>query len=148
MEITRRHFASAAAGLLGVAATGGIGAARAADDLPFGLSNGYFGSEWRDQMIAASKTQFADYKAKGLANKLVVQQAGADTNAQIQDVRNMIRDNVSVIMLDANSATSLTGVINEAKRAKIPLIAFDQAVSAPYAINVGIDEYDWGKHYA
>jgi ribose transport system substrate-binding protein len=148
MEFTRRHFSSAAMGLLGVAATGAMSGAKAADKITIGLSNGYFGTEWRDQMVASSTTQFDGYKAQGMADKLIVQQAGADTNAQIQDVRNMIRSNVSVIMLDANSAVSLTGVINEARRAHIPVIAFDQSVSAPYAINVGIDEYDWGKHYA
>ncbi|HTI01478.1 MAG TPA: ABC transporter substrate binding protein [Acidisoma sp.] len=148
MALTRRGFSSSALGLIGLASLGGVTGARAAEPITIGLSNGYFGTEWRDQMIDASKKQFAMYEANGLAGKLIVQQAGPDTAAQIQDVRNMIRSRVKVIMIDANSATALTGVIHEAKRAKIPVIAFDQAVSDPYAINVGIDEYDWGKHYA
>lgn len=148
MAFTRRGFSSSILGLAGAASLGGLPRARAAQPITIGLSNGYFGTEWRDQMIAAAKAQFAQYQAAGLTGKLVVQQAGPDTAAQIQDVRNMIRSRVDVIMIDANSATALTGVIHEAKRAKIPVIAFDQAVSDPYAVNVGIDEYDWGKHYA
>ena len=148
MELTRRGFAAASLGLAGAAALAGIRPGQAAEPITIGLSNGYFGTEWRDQMIDASKTQFAQYESQGLAHKLIVQQAGPDTAAQIQDVRNMIRSRVNVLMIDANSATALTGVIHEAKRAKIPVIAFDQAVTDPYAINVGIDEYDWGKHYA
>jgi ribose transport system substrate-binding protein len=75
-----------------------------------GLSNGYFGTEWRNQMVDGAKEQFELYKSKGMAGKLIVQQAGADTNQQIQDIRNMIQQHVSVIMVNANSATALNGV--------------------------------------
>lgn len=148
MALTRRGFSSSALGLIGMASFAAAAGARAAEPITIGLSNGYFGTEWRDQMIDSSKKQFAMYQADGLTGKLIIQQAGPDTAAQIQDVRNMIRSRVNVLMIDANSATALTGVIHEAKRAKIPVIAFDQAVTDPYALNVGIDEYDWGKHYA
>ena len=113
-----------------------------------GLSNGYFGTEWRNQMVAAAQEQFAGYKQAGKAKQLVVEQAGADVNQQIQDLRNMIRQAVSVITVNANSATALNGVINEAKRANIPVVSFDQAVTNRYAINVTVDHYKWGERYA
>jgi ribose transport system substrate-binding protein len=140
--------------MLGAAATaaGGLGsgcAARAAgSDAVIGLSNGYFGTEWRNQMVEGAQLQFNEYKAKGMAGKLVVQQAGADVNQQIQDIRNMISQGVSAITVNANSATALNGVINEAKRARIPVVSFDQRVTSPYAINVTVDHYAWGKRYA
>jgi ribose transport system substrate-binding protein len=138
-------------GAAAVAAAGVAGARslRAADsDVVIGLSNGYFGTEWRDQMIAGARLQFDEYKSKGMAKQLVVQQSGADVNQQIQDIRNMIRQGVSVIAVDANSATSLNGVINEAKRAKIPVVSFDQQVTNPYAVNVTVNHYQWGTVYA
>jgi ribose transport system substrate-binding protein len=113
-----------------------------------GLSNGYFGTEWRNQMIAGAKEQFETYKSQGLASDLVVQQSGANTGQQIQDMRNMIRQKVGAIMVDANSATALNGVISEAQRAKVPVISFDQAVTNKYAINVTVDHYMWGQRYA
>ncbi len=113
-----------------------------------GLSNGYFGTEWRNQMVDGAKEQFEIYKSKGLANDLVVQQSGANTGQQIQDMRNMIRQKVGAIMVDANSATALNGVISEAQRNKIPIVSFDQAVSNKYAINVTVDHYKWGQRYA
>ncbi len=122
--------------------------AHAASDAVIGLSNGYFGTEWRNQMVAAAQEQFDGYKAKGKAAKLVVQQAGADVNQQIQDIRNMIRQQVAAITMNANSATALDGVINEAKRAGIPVISFDQTVTNPYALNVTVDHYTWGQRYA
>ena len=120
----------------------------AGSDIVIGLSNGYFGTEWRDQMIAGAQAQFALYKQKGMAKSLVVQQAGASISQQMQDIRNMIRQGVSAITFDPNSAAALSGVINEARRAKIPVVSFDQAVSDPYAVNVAVDQYTWGLRYA
>lgn len=137
------------AGAAAAAAAGLIRPARAVGgDAVIGLSNGYFGTEWRNQMIAGAQQQFDGYKAKGLAGKLVVQQAGADVNQQIQDIRNMIRQGVAVIAMNPNSPVALNGVVNEAKRAGIPVISFDQAITNPYAINVAVDHYQWGQRYA
>ncbi|HYZ63613.1 MAG TPA: substrate-binding domain-containing protein [Acetobacteraceae bacterium] len=122
--------------------------AAARPDAVIGLSNGYFGTEWRNQMVAAAQEQFEGYKARGMASALVVQQAGANVNQQIQDIRNMIRQGVAAITVNANSATALNGVINEAKRANIPVVSFDQAVTNPYAVNVTVDHAVWGGRYA
>jgi len=113
-----------------------------------GFSNGYFGTEWRNQMVDGAKEQFVTYKTKGIVSDLVVQQSGANTGQQIQDMRNMIRQKVGAIMVDANSATALNGVISEAERGKIPVVSFDQAVSNKYAVNVTVDHYKWGQKYA
>jgi ribose transport system substrate-binding protein len=113
-----------------------------------GFSNGYFGTEWRNQMVDGAKDQFAAYKAKGMASDLVVQQSGPNTGQQIQDLRNMIRQKVGAIMVDANSATALNGVISEAERNKVAVVSFDQAVSNKYAVNVTVDHYKWGQRYA
>jgi len=139
--MTSARFAVALASTLAT-----CGALAAAPDI--GLSNGYFGTEWRNQMIAGAKEQFQAYKAQGLANNLVVQQSGANTGQQIQDMRNMIRQKVGAIMVDANSASALNGVISEAERSRIPVVSFDQAVSNKYAVNVTVDHYKWGQRYA
>lgn len=132
-----------------VALTAALATSRVLAAAPdIGLSNGYFGTEWRNQMIAGAKEQFQAYKAQGLANNLVVQQSGANTGQQIQDMRNMIRQKVGAIMVDANSASALNGVISEAERSKIPVVSFDQAVSNKYAVNVTVDHYKWGQRYA
>lgn len=113
-----------------------------------GLSNGYFGTEWRNQMIDGAKEQFDLYKKKGMATNLVIQQSGANTGQQIQDIRNMIQQHVGAIMVDANSATALNGVISQAKRQHIPVVSFDQAVTNKYAVNVTVNHYKWGQRYA
>lgn len=51
-------------------------------------------------------------------------------------------------MIDPNSETSLNPIIEEAYNKGIPVIAFDQPVSSPYAINVVIDQQKWGEKLA
>ncbi len=147
-DMHRRQLIIAAGAATAAAVVRGRAARAASSDAVIGLSNGYFGTEWRNQMIAAAQEQFDGYKAEGKAGKLVVQQAGADVNQQIQDIRNMIRQGVAVITVNANSSVALNGVINEAKRANIPVVSFDQAVTNPYAVNVTVNHYEWGKRYA
>ncbi|NPV87360.1 MAG: substrate-binding domain-containing protein [Anaerolineae bacterium] len=126
-------------------------AAEGAKKIVIGLSNGYFGTDWRTQHLNAAQQVFDEAKAAGLIaqdSELKIQNAGADTNQQIQQFRNMINEKVDVLMINANSATALNEVIDEAKDAGIPVISFDQAVTNPYAYNVTVDHYAWGKRYA
>jgi ribose transport system substrate-binding protein len=116
-----------------------------------GLSNGLFGTDWRTQMVESAQKAFDDAKSKGIIandSELKIQHAGADINQQIQQIRNMINEKVNVIMVNANSATALNSVFEEAKKAGIPVISFDQAVTSPWAYNVTVDHYQWGKRYA
>ncbi len=119
--------------------------------ITIGLSNGYFGTDFRTQMLKVAEQVFNEYKDSGKIDKeskLIIQNAGGDINQQIQQFRNMINSGVNVIMVNANSATGLNGVIDEAKKAGIPVVSFDQAVTNPYAINITVDHYEWGKRYA
>ncbi len=113
-----------------------------------GLSNGYIGNEWRNQMVASAQQQFEGYKERGMASRLEILHAGVDVDQQVRDLRDMIRQGVTVITLNANSATALNGVISEAKRANIPVVAFDRKVTNPYALNITVDYYTWGQRYA
>jgi ribose transport system substrate-binding protein len=122
-----------------------------APDVVIGLSNGYFGTDWRTQDINVAEQVFQEMIDEGVigpGSELKIQHAGADTNQQIQQVRNMINEGVDVLMVNANSATALNAVLEEAHNAGIPIISFDQAVTSPYAYNVTVDHYEWGKRYA
>ncbi len=123
-------------------------ASAAPKKIVIGVSNGYFGTDWRTQMYEDLEKTFNFYKGKGLATELIVQHAGADINQQIQQCRNMINQGVSVLMVNANSATGLNGVINEAKAAGIPVVSFDQAVTNSYAINVTNEHTGWATSLA
>jgi ribose transport system substrate-binding protein len=113
-----------------------------------GVSNGYIGNGWRTQMIDSIQELGKAYKSKGLISNVIVQNAGLDTNNQIAQIRNMINAGVNVLMIDPNSETALNPVIEEAHSKGITVIAFDQPVTSPYAINVVIDQVLWGKNLA
>jgi len=110
-----------------------------------GVSNGFVGSEWRTQMISDIQTTNAEYKQQGLTKDVVVQSADTDVQGQIQQVHNLINRGVNAIIIDPNSQTALNSVIKQAHDAGITVICVDQAVSAPEAINVVIDQTEWAK---
>lgn len=111
-----------------------------------GVSNGFVGSEWRTQMLDNMQTINNAYKARGLTNDLVIQSADVDVQGQIQQIRNLIGAKVDGIIINPNSQTALNPVIKEATDAGIKVIVVDQEVSAPTAINVGIDQRDWARN--
>ena len=56
----------------------------AAKKITIGVSNGYFGNEWRTQDIEGIKKVFEYYRGQGIVDELIIQHAGGDINQQIQ----------------------------------------------------------------
>lgn len=134
------------------ACAGGAGGDNKADGefkpLVVGMSNGYIGNGWRTQMTEAIEKLADDYKKKGLIERIIVQHAGTDVNNQISQIRNMINAKVDLLLIDPNSETALNPVIEEAHKAGITVITFDQPVTSPHAINVVINQEEFGKNLA
>lgn len=128
----------------GGASDGGSGEERKA---PFtiGVSNAFVGSEYRTQMIDDIKTVFEEYKKQDLVDELVLENADADVNGQIQQIRNLINKGVDAIIVDPNSASALTAVFQEAIGQGIKVYAIDQAVDAEEVTNIGIDQGELAK---
>lgn len=113
-----------------------------------GVSNGFVGSEWRTQMLQDMQDLNAEFKKAGLTNDLVIESADVDVPSQIQQIRNLINKGVNAIIINPNDQQALNPVIKEAKAAGIVVIAVDQEVSAPEAINVVIDQTEWARKSA
>ncbi len=110
-----------------------------------GVSNGFVGSEWRTQMLDNIKDVVEEYKKAGVTVELVIQSADVDVQGQVQQIRNLINQKVQGIIINPNSQTALNPVIKEASDAGIKVVVIDQEVSAPQAINVGIDQRAWAR---
>lgn len=132
-----------AVGLLALAAI--APAALAQGTVKIGVSNGFVGSEWRTQMLDNIRDVVADLKKSGTNVELVVQSADVDVQGQIQQIRNLINAGVKGILINPNSQTGLNQVIKEATDAGVKVVVVDQEVSAPTAVNVGIDQRAWAK---
>ncbi|WP_425148657.1 substrate-binding domain-containing protein [Deinococcus sp.] len=113
-----------------------------------GVSNGFIGSEWRTQMLDGMKAVNAEYMKQGLTNELVIQSADVDVQGQIAQIRNLINAKVNGIIIDPNSPTALNPVIKEAQDAGIMVVVVDQEVTAQGAVNVAIDQEEWGRRGA
>jgi ribose transport system substrate-binding protein len=110
-----------------------------------GISNGFVASEWRTQMISDLEAANAEYMAQGLTEALVIESADTDVPGQIQQMQNLINRGVDAIIINANDQAALNPIIAEAAEAGIVVIAIDQEISAPEAINVVIDQTEWAR---
>ena len=128
-----------------------VALAQESKDLPegapftIGVSNGFVGSEWRTQMIKNMEEANAVYMAESLTNELVVESADVDVQGQIQQIQNLINRGVDAIIINPNDQNALNPIIEEAVAAGILVIAVDQEVSSPDALNVVTDQKEWAK---
>lgn len=134
-----------ASGAPAASTAAGAGGETAAGPFTIGISNGFVGSEWRTQMIAELQKANDAYKTAGTTTDLVIESADTDVQGQTQQIRNLINRGVDAIIINPNSPDGLNPVIKEAKDAGIVVIAIDQEVSAPEAINVVIDQTEWAR---
>jgi ribose transport system substrate-binding protein len=131
--------------LAGCSGDSGEGGASTEGPWTIGLSNAFIGSEYRTQMVDDVKNVFEEYKAEGVLDELVLENADTDTNGQIQQIRNLINRGVDAIIVDPSSETALNEVFKEATDQGILVLAVDQAVTEQSVTNVVIDQGEWAR---
>ena len=110
-----------------------------------GLSNSFSGNSWRAQMVAEFKFAAEELKANGVLKDYIIADATGSTANQIQQIQNLIAKGVDAIIIDASSDTALNPVITAAHKAGILVVAFDNTVTSPNAINVNTDQKLFGE---
>lgn len=108
-----------------------------------GLANSYIGNGWRVEMehILEAYSKEAPYNKEV---KLQVVNSGNSVSAQISTINNMIAAGVNAILVDAASPSGLNSVIAQAHQKGIPVIAFDNTVTSPYAYNIYLNQKQFG----
>jgi len=109
-----------------------------------GLSNSFSGNSWRAQMVAEFKFAAEKLKADGVVKDFLVADANGNAASQIQQIQNMVSKRVDAILIDAASDTALNPAIAAAHKAGIVVVAFDNTVTSPNAINVTTDQTKFG----
>lgn len=130
--------------VLALAACGG-GGGEAEKPYTIGVSNGFVSSEWRTQMIQDLEEVNAEFMEQGLTTDLIIESADVDVQGQIQQIQNLINRDVDAIIINPNDQAALNPIIAEAVEQGIVIIAVDQEISAPGAINVVIDQTEWAR---
>jgi ribose transport system substrate-binding protein len=111
------------------------------------LSNSYIGNTWRVEMENEFKAACAMPPFTTLV-KCSWYNSGNDVSKQTQQMDNLISSHVDAIIIDAASPTGLNGVIAQACRAGILVVSYDNVVTAPCALKVNTDQFQFGKTLA
>jgi ribose transport system substrate-binding protein len=107
-----------------------------------GVSNDTINNGWRDEMVCSIRAQAA---ASGKVKNVVVLQNQGDTAKQISQIRDLISQNVSAILVDPNSPTALNGAIQQAIGRGIKVVVIDQEVNVPGAYEVANNQRAYGR---
>jgi ribose transport system substrate-binding protein len=144
--LSRRSLLAASS--LGLVAAGlpvaGLAAGR---KLKIALSNSYIGNKWRIEMenLFKAALQMEPYKSAVEGSWF---NSGNDVSQQSQQITGMIGERVDAIVLNAASPTGLNGIIHQATERGILVVSFDNVVTAPTAIKVNTDQFQFGKKLA
>ena len=102
------------------------------------LSNNYMGNEWRPQMVNAAKliASSPDYSKRV---NLQVRNVELTPAKQIASLQAIIRQKPDAIMVDAASPTALNTTLEQACKAGILVVTFDQIADTPCAYKMPQD---------
>jgi ribose transport system substrate-binding protein len=147
-HMSRRKFLGVAgvglvsARLLGVTSQSAVAATT--KKYKIALSNSYIGNKWRIEMenVFKAALEMEPFKSQVDGSWF---NSGNDVSKQSQQISNLIAERADAILIDAASPTGLNGIITQATQRGILVVAFDNIVTAPSALNVETDELEFGR---
>jgi D-xylose transport system substrate-binding protein len=133
---------------LGAAACGGSSGGSASSNNKGGSCKiGLLLPETKTTRYETQDKPLFEAKVKAIDSSCVVDYVNAqqDQNTQISQVRSAITKGDKVIVLDAVNGAADAGVVNQAKRANIPVVAYDRLASGPISYYVSFDNVKVGQ---
>lgn len=113
------------------------------------LSNSFLGNTWRKTMVAIFRRTASQAKSHGLITDFKIANTAQNTaTEQIAQIRSLILQKVSAILIDSASPTALNPVIQQACAARIVVVVFDSLASAPCEYNLEDSIYQYGYQEA
>lgn len=100
------------------------------------------GGPWRQVMLEEMKRELSFHPNV----TLIYKQADANTQKQISQVKELINQDIDLLIVSPNEAGPLTPVVEEAFKKGMPVIVIDRKISSPsYSAYVGGDNYEVGR---
>lgn len=97
---------------------------------------------WRQAMLAAMKRELSFHPDVNFIYK----QADGDSKKQIVQVRELLNQNIDILIISPNEAEPLRPIVEEAFNRGTPVIVLDRKISSSmYTAYVGGDNYEIGK---
>jgi signal transduction histidine kinase/DNA-binding response OmpR family regulator/ABC-type xylose transport system substrate-binding protein len=107
-----------------------------------GFSQCTGGDAWRRQMLSAMKGELLFHPEINLQYR----DARGDNTKQINDIRELVRNGIDLLIISPNEASPITPVVEEVFKMGIPVIVVDRKISSSfYTAYVGADNYEIGK---
>lgn len=133
-------------------ASSGAGGAKAGS-YTIALSNSFLGNTWRQTMVKVFQHTAQEAKSKGLIKDFKVSNTSQNTaTEQIAQIKSLILQKPSAILINSASPTALNPVIDQACAAGIKVVVFDSLASSKceYDVQDDIGKYgfDEGKSVA
>jgi len=121
--------------------TGGAsGTTVSSKDITIALSNSFIGNTWRQSMVKIFQNTAKKAKAQGLIKDYSVNNTAENTaTEQIAQIKSLILEKPSAILINSASPTALNSVITQACNAGIVVITFDSVATAPCEYNEQAD---------
>jgi len=111
------------------------------------LSNSFIGNKWRIEMENLFKAALQMEPYKGTVDGSWFN-SGNNVSQQSQQITGMIGERVDAIVINAASPTGLNGILAQANSRGILVVSYDNVVTAPSAIKVNTDQFEFGKKLA
>ncbi len=130
-----------------VAFGGRAGAAPTRSSGPYviALSNSFLGNTWRKTMVDIFEQTARQAKAQGLIKDYRTENTAENTaTEQIAQIKSLILEHVSAILIDSASASALNPVIHQACGQGILVVVFDSLASEPCEYNLEDSIYQYG----
>ena len=106
-----------------------------------GLSQCMLDDAWREAMINDMRIEASNYDDV----EIIIKDAQNNNETQIQQIRDLIRQKVDVLIISPYQSEPITAVAEEAYRAGIPTIITDRKVNTDqYTSFVGANNYEIG----
>ena len=106
-----------------------------------GLSQCMLDDAWREAMINDMRIEASNYDDV----EIIIKDAQNNNETQIQQIRDLIRQKVDVLIISPYQSEPITAVAEEAYRAGIPTIITDRKVNTDqYTSFVGANNYEFG----
>ncbi|GGA90690.1 sensor histidine kinase [Puia dinghuensis] len=78
--------------------------------------------------------------------ELIYRSANDNSDLQVKQIRELIAQNIDILLVSPNEATPLTAVVEEAYNSGIPVVIIDRKISSDlYTSFVGINNFELGK---
>src|SRR6187431_1242353 len=107
-----------------------------------GFSQCTGGDAWRRQMLSAMKGELLFHPEINLQYR----DARGDNTKQINDIRELVRNGIDLLIISPNEASPITPVVEEVFKMGIPVIVVDRKISSSfYTAYIGADNYEIGR---